>query len=206
MVTKKNRVIILISLLSIGVLYYIFNSVSQNEPADNKLTVTTTATADTSVGRKQAGKQSENKIPVVAHEETFSNAIIYITGAVEEPGLYQMEIGTTLGELIRVAGGILPYGDEKSINLARVLVAGEHVHIPFNFNGQPEELIRNKKISINRSDEKTLTELPGIGPAMAKRIVEHRQTKGEFSTIEDVKLVKGIGEALFLKIKDIITL
>lgn len=62
-----------------------------------------------------------------------------------------------------------------------------------------EEGIR--KISINEADESELEMLPGIGPSLAKMIIEHREKNGDFKNIEEIKKVKGIGEKLFEKIK-----
>ena len=59
-------------------------------------------------------------------------------------------------------------------------------------------------ININTADEAQLTRLPGIGPSIAERIVRHRQEVGRFKTTEELKQVKGIGDKLFLKIKDLI--
>ena len=61
---------------------------------------------------------------------------------------------------------------------------------------------KDGQININTADEKTLDELPGVGPAMAKRIVEYRETEGAFQSIEDIKKIKGIGEAKFNRMKD----
>ena len=64
-------------------------------------------------------------------------------------------------------------------------------------NGGSGELV-----NINTADEKALDTLPGIGPAMAKRIIEYRETEGLFQSIEDIKKIRGIGDAKFEKLKD----
>ena len=61
-------------------------------------------------------------------------------------------------------------------------------------------------MNINTADEKALDTLPGIGPAMARRILDYRQTNGSFQSIEELKKVKGIGEAKFAKLKDKVSL
>ena len=60
------------------------------------------------------------------------------------------------------------------------------------------------RININTANESQLAELPGIGPAIAERIVRHRQEIGPYKTPEDIKQVKGIGDKIFLKIKNLI--
>ena len=62
------------------------------------------------------------------------------------------------------------------------------------------------KINLNTASEKELQELPGIGPAMSARIIEYRETNGAFQNIEDIKKVRGIGNAKFEKLKDKVTI
>ena len=131
--------------------------------------------------------------------------IVYVTGAIQSPGLYKLSSVSTVGDVIKGAGGALPYADVEAINLAETVQGGQHVHIKFNFHGNPEALLRNQKININTASVKELDALPGIGPTMAKRIEEYRQSKGAFTSIEDIKHVKGIGDGLFKKIRDRIT-
>ena len=131
--------------------------------------------------------------------------IVYVTGAIQSPGLYKLSSVSTVGDVIKGAGGALPYADVEAINLAETVQGGQHVHIKFNFHGNPEALLRNQKININTASVKELDALPGIGPTMAKRIEEYRQSKGAFTSIEDIKQVKGIGDGLFKKIRDRIT-
>ena len=137
-------------------------------------------------------------------EQLPNKPIAYITGAVVSPGLY--ESSATVGDVVQLAGGLLPYADVESVNMAKPVNAGDHIHIVFNFHGNPEVLLRGNKININTATAKELDSLPGIGPAMAKRIEEYRSQKGPFTSIEGIKGVKGIGDGVFKKIKDKITI
>ena len=105
-------------------------------------------------------------------EQTSHKPIAYITGAVVSPGLYEFESSATVGDVVQLAGGLLPYADVESVNMAKSVNAGDHIHIVFNFHGNPEVLLRGNKININTATAKELDSLPGIGPAMAKRIEE----------------------------------
>jgi comEA protein len=67
---------------------------------------------------------------------------------------------------------------------------------------QPDETPGTGKININTATVEQLQVLPGIGPALAKRILEHRAKVGKFNRIEEILNVKGMGEKKFLKIKD----
>ena len=139
-------------------------------------------------------------------EQQTNKPIAYITGAVVSPGLYELESSATVGDVVKFAGGLLPYADVESINMAKPVVAGDHIHVVFNFHGNPEVLLRGNKININSATAKELDSLPGIGPTMAKRIEEYRSQKGPFTSVEGIKGVKGIGDGVFKKIKDKITI
>lgn len=153
---------------------------------------------------KQRIKNGPDEIDKEGSSETSmdNNMYAYITGAVMNPGLYEIHEGMTLGQLVKSAGGLLPYAGTNEVNLASLLEAGKHVHIPFSFTGSPEELLRSQKLNVNTATEKELEALPGIGPAMAKRMIEYRESNGKFTDIGDLKKVKGIGPALLTKIKD----
>ncbi len=186
----NKKIYLGIFILSLVLLYYIFTG--KNEGTENlEPPVTASATQESSQPIKGADTGGE---------------LVYITGAVEEPGLYEVSQGVTFGKVIELAGGLLPYADTRSINLAERVEGGEHIHVAFDFQGKPEELLRKKKASLNTADEKTLETLPGVGPAMAKRIVDYRKEKGGFSSIEQLKEVKGIGDAIFHKLEGEVTL
>ena len=152
----------------------------------------------------EGGVDGNSSISNVA--EISNKPIAYITGAVVSPGLYELENSATVGDVIKLAGGLLPYADVESINMAKSVTGGDHIHVVFNFHGNPEALLRGNKININTATAKELDSLPGIGPAMAKRIEEYRSQKGPFTSVESIKGVKGIGDGVFKKIKDKITI
>jgi competence ComEA-like helix-hairpin-helix protein len=73
----------------------------------------------------------------------------------------------------------------------------------FDYEPSPDNV---KKININEADEAVLTGLPGVGKSVAGRIIEYRDKVGRFSSIEEIKNVKGIKNGLFEKIKYNITI
>lgn len=135
-----------------------------------------------------------------------TNRLIYVTGAVESPGLYEVQDGATWGDVIKLSGGFLPYAVTDTLNLAEPAEVGTHVHIKFNFSGNPEVLLQKKKVNINTADEKGLTSLSGVGPGTAKKIMDYRNANGAFTSIDDLKKVKGIGDATFKKLAPHITI
>lgn len=142
---------------------------------------------------------------VMEKREEHPGSLVYITGAVERPGLYEMGHPVPLEKIINAAGGLLPYADTVNMNMAEEIPNGTHIHINFNFLGNAEELLRKNLININTANEDELAKLKGVGPAIAKRIISYREEHGYFSKIDDIKKVKGIGNAFYNKIKDQIT-
>ena len=75
--------------------------------------------------------------------------------------------------------------------MAKSVTAGDHIHIVFNFHGNPEALLRGNKININTASAKELDALPGIGPLWQKRIEEYRSQKGPFTSVEGIRRGEG---------------
>ena len=137
---------------------------------------------------------------------------VYVTGAVNKPGLVKVPEGARAAEAVNACGGLLPTADGEKINMAQSLKDGQQLKVPekTGTNGKTDSGKTDKskgadsgeKVNINTADEKALDTLPGVGPAMAKRIIEYRESEGAFQSIEDIKKIRGIGEAKFAKMKD----
>lgn len=100
--------------------------------------------------------------PPAVEEPLPEKAFVYVTGAVKNPGLYALETGKTAGEAVEAAGGMIAYADTGAVNLADRAEDGAHIHVPYDFQGIPENPAEAGKVSLNRADEKALTDLPGI--------------------------------------------
>ena len=139
---------------------------------------------------------------------------VYVTGAVNKPGLVKVPEGARAADAVNACGGLLPTADSEKVNMAQALKDGQQLKVPEKnpaVNGSQNDRSKidksksvdnGEKVNINTADERTLDNLPGIGPAMAKRIIEYRETEGAFQSIEDIKKIRGIGEAKFAKLKD----
>lgn len=132
--------------------------------------------------------------------ETNSMIIIEIKGAVKIPGLYTVENGVMLYEIINLAGGFLNNADKDAVNLIQTFNNNASIYIPYASNNT-----NNKLININNASISELMTLNGIGESKAKAIIEYRKVN-PFSSIEDIMKVSGISEAIFNKIKDFITI
>ena len=129
--------------------------------------------------------------------------VVEAKGEVKHPGIYTLPKDTRVQDLINLAGGFTVDADTSSINLASKLSDGIVVNVPAKHSNASNS---ETKININTATVTELCSLPGIGEAIATRIVDYRTINGYFSSIEEIKNVSGIGDALFEKIKDNITI
>jgi competence protein ComEA len=161
---------------------------------------------------------SENNI---AEKIEVPSVIIHISGAVKNPGVYQLKSTDRVVDAVKIAGGITERANPDAINLAALLKDGQKIIIPYKISNQVtvesdkniskniEEVYSSSsspsdQININTADDNTLQSLPGIGPVLSKRIIDYRNQNGLFEVIDDIKDVSGIGEKKFEGIKDLI--
>lgn len=161
----------------------------------------------------------------------INKIIVDIKGAVNNPGIYELSSGSTVYDLIGMAGGLRSYADTSLINLSKRL-SNEDVVIVYTIDEvtsftsgntavkviekecmcpkienvscidkKVNQVIEIGMININIATLEELQKLPGIGEAKAKAIIEYRN-KTPFSKIDDIMKVKGIGKAMYEKIKD----
>ena len=147
--------------------------------------------------------------------------MVHVEGKVERPGVYQLEEGDRVIDAVEMAGGLRPEADRKRVNMAQILrdemflyvpQQGEESEMEINFanamdntNASGNSPGQGSLVNINIADAGTLETLPGIGPVLAQRIIDHRQQSGNFSRIEDLMDVTGIGDARYRDVRDRIT-
>ena len=152
------------------------------------------------------GNTEEVTAPAVIVEQVQAPQIfVDVTGAVNTPGVYTLTASSRVIDAIKAAGGSAAGADLSTINLARVLADGEQIYVDAAVTNSKGVRIsapkRNGPISINRATVSDFDSLDGIGPVIARRIIEYRKTHGPFMTIEDLQKVSGIGVAKFAQIK-----
>ena len=144
--------------------------------------------------------------PVVAVQIAAPEIFVDVTGAVTKPGVYTLAANSRVIDAIKAAGDSAPGADLSTINLARVLSDGEQIYVDatvLNSAGKRvSKTVRSGPINVNRATAAQLDSLDGIGPVIAKRIIEYRKVNGPFATVEDLQKVSGIGTAKFAIIKN----
>ncbi len=150
--------------------------------------------------------------------EESINIKVYVTGEVNNPGVIELPEGSRIEDAINLSGGITNLANLSEVNLAYSLEDGQKLYIP-SINDEAEtqyisvengeKVIENgksnsSKVNINRGDINELKNLPGVGEALAQRIITYRNENGKFKNVEDLKNVSGIGEKKYDSLKEYI--
>lgn len=171
--------------------------------------------------------ESENEIYLTLDEASEIMMVVHLCGAVNNPGVYELEVDSRIIDGIIKAGGFADDACEDALNLAMPITDGSRIYVPTKdeiAEGQlgadstqyvqsgdsaNQDMGRSREdsglVNINTSGVDKLVTLPGIGESRAKSIIAYRQEHGAFKKIEDIMLVSGIKEGAFNKIKDYIT-
>lgn len=128
---------------------------------------------------------------------------VYVTGAVQAPGLYTVPQGIRVATLLEEAGGPLPTADLEALNLAAPVADGMHLHVPTR--GESPRPTPSSRLDLNTATVEELDRLPGIGPRTAQAIVDYRLKHGPFRRLEDLLNVPGVGPATLERIRPLVT-
>lgn len=176
---------------------------------------------------KNDNKVSEDVVLVTKKVSStkVSNKKMYvdIKGSVKNPGVYEFKENDRVIDAINYAGGLNKYANTSNINLSQKLSSEMVIYVFSNkeiedgskasscsticevnvieVNNCVDENNSSDKVNINNATLEELMTLTGIGESKAKNIIAYRE-KEKFKTIEDIKNISGIGDALFEKIKD----
>jgi competence protein ComEA len=132
---------------------------------------------------------------------------VHVAGSVKSPGIYQLDSGTRVYDAVLAAGGFTSKANQSSVNMARALTDGEQLVVSSESGGTSFQVDPSStQISLNQASSSQLEDLPGVGPALAGRIIDWRVANGGFKAKEDLLNVAGIGDKLFASFKDLVTL
>lgn len=125
---------------------------------------------------------------------------VEVKGEIKRPNVYELHYQSKLEDLIEKAGGFKDKADTSSLNMNKDLHDKDVIVI------QKIDQNTKEKISINAATLEQLTQLNGVGPATAQKIIDYRNQVGSFQSLEEIMNISGIKEKLFAKIKDYICL
>lgn len=129
---------------------------------------------------------------------------VQVSGAVANPGVYELQEDSRVFEAIEMAGGLTGEAEASMMNQAQVLQDGQMVYVPKQGEAAQfsEAQSDDGKVNLNTATVEQLMTLSGIGRAKAESIVAWRGKNGSFTRIEDLMEIEGIKEGVFSKIKD----
>jgi competence protein ComEA len=163
--------------------------------------------------RAPAGKPVE-LLPSPTPEPIY----VYVTGAVNRPGVYKLPRESRLVDAIQQAGGFLKGADLTQVNLAAKVKDGEQIVIPGAKDVPTPQLViggsgllvtptppAGELVNLNTASLELLDQLPGIGPSTAQKIVDYREENGPFTQVEDLLKIPGIGPATLENVRELVT-
>jgi competence protein ComEA len=157
--------------------------------------------------------------------EGSAELVVHVSGAVAAPGVVRLAPGSRVDDALRAAGGANGEADLAAVNLARPVIDGEQIHVPVPGEEPPAAQApaasapgdgaaggsadahgggsgAGGAIDLNTASAAELEGLPGVGPAIAQRIIDHREQNGPFESVDQLQEVSGIGPATLEKLRD----
>jgi competence protein ComEA len=144
--------------------------------------------------------------------------VVAVAGKVRKPGLVRLPEGARVADALTAAGGVLPGSDIALLNLARKVTDGELILVGVTappgaggpIGGAPPDgstggAAAGGKVNLNTATLAQLDSLPGVGPVLAQRILDHREKNGPFRTVSDLRQVDGIGDTRYDQLKELVT-
>ena len=142
--------------------------------------------------------------PVIGAAKAGRSVLVDIAGKVRRPGVRKLPAGSRVADAVRAAGGALPGIDTSALNLARIVADGEQILV-----GAPAPPMAGTgpgaSVSLSTATPEQLETLPGVGPVLARHIVDYRTQHGGFTSIDQLNEVTGIGDHRFADLKPLVT-
>lgn len=154
-------------------------------------------------------------IPLVPQQNISQSAVskrqsktirVQVSGEVLEPGIYDLPNNSRVEEAVNAAGGFTENADVEKVNLVRKLRDGMQVKVPAlkaGKTGAKQQAVGS--VRINSASAEELQALPGVGPALAQRIISERN-RGRFMSADDLVRVPGIGKAKLEKMRSYVVI
>ena len=142
--------------------------------------------------------------------------IIYISGAVVSPDVYELPASARVIDAVTLAGGLLEEADINRVNLASFMTDAQHIVIPtigedIEYDAAVSTPIDSSAtqtgtlINVNTASLTELTTLPGVGPVLAQNIISYREEHGNFTSVEQLENVSRIGPTILNNLRPLVT-
>lgn len=153
--------------------------------------------------------EAQNEKPEQEEKPLQKWIYVDVCGAVRNPGVYRIEAGSRVFQVLEQAGGCTEEASLETVNQADLLTDGQKIRIytmeeagQMEKKLQEEDPILDDRVDINRAGKEELMTLTGVGETRAQAILAYRETHGSFSSVEELMQVEGIKEKTYEKLKD----
>ncbi len=139
-------------------------------------------------------------------DSSFENAsklycMIDLRGEVMRPGIYKIESGSLVNDVIELAGGFTKNADKKGINLVMIITTNMKIIVETTKDEINSTNNGRRLINLNTCTKEELLEVPKIGESKAIAIINYRDQKGSFTSVDELLNISGIGNAIYTQIK-----
>ena len=197
---EKKRIVYIaaavIFILVCGIIY--FGNEKKNEPSYEPVGESTVCETSFPYTDEGTGNSS--------YDESI---VVYVTGAVLHPGVYEVGGNMRVSDAIEAAGGFKNNAAADYLNLAAQLSDGEKITVPTKKEAKAlnkdDDSDESHLVNINTAAKEELMTLPGIGESKADAIIAYRQENGGYRNIEELMQISGIKEGVYSKISEYIT-
>ena len=153
--------------------------------------------------------ETQNEKPEQEEKPLQEWIYVDVCGAVRNPGVYRIETGSRVFQVLEQAGGCTEEASLETVNQADLLTDGQKIRIYTKEEAgqmekklQEEDPLLDDRVDINRAGKEELMTLTGVGETRAQAILAYRETHGSFSSVEELMQVEGIKEKTYEKLKD----
>jgi len=161
--------------------------------------------------RPSASATRARSLPVTSTTQEAAEVVVHVAGAVTRPGVVELPLGSRVIDAVEAAGGGLSDADLDRLNLAAKIVDGQRVLVPHVGEltvAEPDSVLGDPSatagglVNLNTATAAQLEELPGIGPVLAGAIIDERESRGGFRSVNELRDVRGIGEKRFADLRE----
>ncbi len=162
------------------------------------------------------GERATPGAPVSTPATPGAEIVVDVSGKVREPGIRRLPAGARVADALRAAGGVRPGASTEGLNRARFLVDGEQVVVgtPAGTSAPPGTAAKplsgttgtgpTALVSLSTATVEQLDTLPGVGPVLARHIIDYRTQHGGFRSVDELREVNGIGDRRFTDLRELV--